>query len=457
MSEDTHVHAEKGEHLPSRPFVVVLTGGPSSGKSSALALLRDRLTARGFQVLTCPENATHFLANSEGFQPEWAGTFKQVQMQRIFLDYQLAQEEAFKAFAALHPTKRAVLLLDCCTLNSRVYVSEDQWKQVLDFPGAKPVNEDELMARYDLVVHMVTCALSSHYEWGPGSNNPARYHTPEQANEQDAKCLQVFGSHPQLRVVPHCERFGDKIEKVVEFVNDALHIEGLIGKRRRRTVQVVDDKALVDMLDRESTSASLVQTIFMDKDMHHSVRRRARISNKAWVDLFHSWKMSVGCGANLEKSLAGATDFLYERRSQVVSPNSPTENYLTRRVIQAEEYYSVVRSQEASAESNSKDRVAQPPAKFVLRFLEGSSYFELLFFVGGRDLICDLSAEETVQLPSCLQFAGKRDLTRQDSGSKRYPLEEINAEVKSEQNTKKRRILRPHSTEEAALFRATHA
>merc|ERR1719221_2188271 len=91
---------------PARPFVVVLTGGPCSGKSSALALLRSRLCARGFQVLTVPENATHFLANSDGFQPEWAGTDTQVQMQRVFLDFQLSQEDAFKAFAHLHPTKR---------------------------------------------------------------------------------------------------------------------------------------------------------------------------------------------------------------------------------------------------------------------------------------------------------------------------------------------------------------
>merc|ERR1719145_468415 len=116
MPEDSKVVVEKGEtgeQSQSRPFVVVLTGGPSSGKSSALALLRDRLTARGFQVLTVPENATHFLANSDGFQPEWAGTYSAVRMQRAFFDYQIAQEEAFKEFAALHPTKRAVVLLDC--------------------------------------------------------------------------------------------------------------------------------------------------------------------------------------------------------------------------------------------------------------------------------------------------------------------------------------------------------
>merc|ERR1719231_2190331 len=194
-----------------RPFVIVLTGGPCAGKTSAMAFLRDRLSKRGFQVLTVPENATHFLANSEGFQPEWAGKPAQVSMQRIFMEYQMAQEDAFKAFAKLHPTKQSILLLDCCTLNSKVYLTDEQWKQVLTLPGHEQLTEQQLFARYDLVIHLVSCAFEGLYEWGPGSNNPGRYHSPEQAKDTDQRCLEVFRAHPQLRVVPHCSKFEDKI------------------------------------------------------------------------------------------------------------------------------------------------------------------------------------------------------------------------------------------------------
>jgi len=137
-----------------KPFVVVLTGGPCSGKSSALALLRDRLSVRGFQVLAVPENATHFLANSDGFQPEWVGTSAQAHMQRLFLDFQIYQEDAFKEFGALHPRKPCVLLLDRCTLDSKIFVSsEQQWQDVLSMPGKPTVSEADLVARYDLVIH----------------------------------------------------------------------------------------------------------------------------------------------------------------------------------------------------------------------------------------------------------------------------------------------------------------
>lgn len=424
----------------SRPFVVVLTGGPSSGKSSALALLRARLTARGFQVLTVPENATHFLANSDGFQPEWAGAYAQVRMQRIFLDYQLAQEEAFKAFASLHPTKRAVLLLDCCTLNSKVYVDDEQWKQVLAFPDRPPTSEEALMGRYDLVVHMMTCALEGHYEWGPGSNNPGRYHTPEQAKEQDDRCLQVFSTHPQLRVVPHCSRFDDKIEKVVEFVNDALHIEGLAGKRRRRTCRVISDAELEVVLSSPTTSASLVTSNFLDAGMQHSVRRRARIPSQAWLELFKGWRQ-LPCGESEDKVAAcmqEATDILFERRSQV---QASATSYMTRRVIHEEDYYAAVQSRVSDGgEGKMKAH------KLVLRFLEGSRYFEILFFFGKEELIVDLSAEEPLILPpGWLQFTSSRDLCRQDSAW-------AATKGDGEEPPRKKRVLRPHSTEEAAYL-----
>jgi len=429
----------------ARPFVVVLTGGPSSGKSSALALLRDRLSARGFQVLTVPENATHFLANSDGFQPEWAGTDHQVHMQRIFLDFQISQEEAFKAFAKLHPTKRAVLLLDCCTINSKVYVSDEQWAKVLKLTGQ---TEEALFARYDLIVHMVTCALEGHYEWGPGSNNPGRYHTPHQAKEQDVRCLEVFGSHHQLRVVPHYPDFKDKIEKVAEFVNDALQIEGLTGRRRRRLCRIVEAETFDELVHRSTTSAALVCSTFLDDGMRHSVRRRARLPSQIWLDAYGQWQeqcgstgdsAATGSTADASSWLAKAVHCSYERRDQIVCPTKRRHSYLTRRVIQEEDYCLSLGSREGDDESDLKSIT-----KLLLRFVHDGQYYELFFFLGRKDLILDYSTE-VQEVPSCLSL-GQHDLEREDSGTT------MPQRIDDGHTPKKRRILRPHSTEEAALF-----
>jgi len=61
------------------------------------------------------------------------------------------------------------------------------------------------------VMHLSTCAKVGEYEWGPGSNNPGRYHTPEEAATLDKTCEDVYNGHKQLRMVPHCPKFEDKL------------------------------------------------------------------------------------------------------------------------------------------------------------------------------------------------------------------------------------------------------
>jgi hypothetical protein len=387
------------ESASSRPFVVVLTGGPCAGKTSAMAFLRDRLSKRGFQVLTVPENATHFLANSEGFQPEWAGKPAQVAMQRIFLEYQMAQEEAFKAFAHLHPTKRSILLLDCCTLNSKVYLTDEQWKQVLQLPGHTRLTEQQLFARYDLVIHMVSCAFEGLYEWGPGSNNPGRYHSPEEAKECDKRSLDVFANHTQVRVVPHFPNFHSKMQQVLHFLNDALHIDGLTGKRCRRQVRVKDVAGLVEVAAQATTTSFLVTSTFLDDQMESSLRRRATVPNQIWLDNFRKLTSTAPlCRTESYddiEAIRDEHDVIYEQRSQIHVRDFAgrgDEGYLTRRLIKADDYY--------AAESVACSK--RSTVKFVLSFVIDHRYYELFFFPSYKDPVLDLS-DDVVRLPAWLE------------------------------------------------------
>mmetsp|Transcript_116585 Transcript_116585/g.329736 ORF Transcript_116585/g.329736 Transcript_116585/m.329736 type:complete len:218 (-) Transcript_116585:105-758(-) len=182
--------SEKLELHPRRPrsMSIVLTGGPCSGKSSILALIRDRLSKRGMQVITVPEYATHFFANSDGFQPAWVGAQEEQNLQDIFLRYQVTQENMFHEYAALN-TKPSVLLLDRAVLDQKVFTSSEEiWQSALD---KNNVTEEQLLSRYDMVMHLGTCAKAGDYQWGPGSNNPGRYHTPDEAAALDKKCEEV--------------------------------------------------------------------------------------------------------------------------------------------------------------------------------------------------------------------------------------------------------------------------
>lgn len=366
-----------------------------------MAFLRDRLSKRGFQVLTVPENATHFLANSEGFQAEWAGKSAQVQMQRIFLEYQIAQEDSFKAFANLHPTKRSILLLDCCTLNSKVYLTDEQWQQVLTLPGHAPLTEQQLFARYDLVIHMVSCAFEGVYEWGPGSSNPGRYHSPEEAKECDKRSLQVFANHPQVRVVPHFPDFQSKQQQLLHFLNDALHIDGLAGKRRRQQVRVSDINALLAVASQTTTSSFIVTSTFLDEHMEKSLRRRATVPNQVWLDNLRKLTSTTPLCRTQSfddiEALRDGQDVIYERRShvctKVMTGSSQEESYLTRRLIKADDYYA----------AESVAGVGHSTVKFVIGFVVDHSYYELFFFPGYKHPVLDMS-DDVDTLPAWLEL-----------------------------------------------------
>merc|ERR1719162_760585 len=104
----------------------------------------------------------------------------------------MMQESMFRDFAALN-TKPSVLLLDRGVMDQKVFTSSDKiWQSALNRSN---VTEKELLDRYDLVMHLGTCAKVGDYEWGPDSNNPGRYHSPEEAAKMDKTCEAAYHEH----------------------------------------------------------------------------------------------------------------------------------------------------------------------------------------------------------------------------------------------------------------------
>lgn len=269
--------SEKPASAANAPLVrVLLTGGPGAGKSSALATLRDRISKRGFQVIVVPENATALLDNSGGYDPAWHGTSMHVRLQQLFLKFQIEQEDTYRHFGELRPSKPHLLLHDRGCLDGRLFCTDQQWNQVLEGVG---VGEEELLKRYDLVIHMTTVAsgMEKLYDYGPGSTNPSRYHTPEQARHADVLAQEIYAGHPRVCVVPNFPEFNEKMEAVVRCVTEAVQVDGLAGPRERRAIAARpgDDDPLRSRaawpVDSEVYD---IQVTFLDVDFTESVRRR---------------------------------------------------------------------------------------------------------------------------------------------------------------------------------------
>jgi hypothetical protein len=201
---------------------IVLTGGPCAGKTTALSEIKDRLTALGVHVVTIPENATQVFENSGGYHPAWAAEQRRghVVLQRALLRFQMDAEKNYLAIARLHAETRgtpAVLLCDRGVFDGKSFVQDAEWDEIL---GAEGLQEEALLERYDMVCHLVTAAKGApeHYEWGPTSRNPSRFHNMEEAIEADQRGLDAWGGHRDLHVVTNETGFGRKVQRVLTLI-----------------------------------------------------------------------------------------------------------------------------------------------------------------------------------------------------------------------------------------------
>jgi len=361
------------------PVSIVLTGGPCAGKSSILALIRDRLRKRGIQVVTVPEYATHFFANSDGFQVEWVGTKKEDGLQDVFLRYQMMQESMFKDFAALN-SKPSVLLFDRAVMDQKVFTSSEKiWYDALK---KNDVTERDLLDRYDMVIHLTTCAKVGDYEWGPGSNNPGRYHNPDEAAELDKKCDEVYAGHKQMRVVPHFPKFQDKVDQVMKYLEDGLGVDGLAGRRQRISVRCTVESVPAEVISQ--SQAFVITSTFLDESLQLSVQRRLRVTVDSWL---------AGLKGEAPKAVdrpisSSHIDQTFEERRSI-----PSDNFLARRVLTEDVYHNQIRL----ARHESVD-------KHVLTFQSETSgqHYELFYFQGaaGVDVVLDFAVGG--ELPSWL-------------------------------------------------------
>ncbi|MCX7966792.1 MAG: ATP-binding protein, partial [Syntrophorhabdaceae bacterium] len=125
-------------------FMIVLTGGPCSGKSSSLAYLTEKLSDHGFMVFVIPETAT--LITNSGIDRRKMDRSKQVSVyEEAIFDMQIAFEEIYKdTVMRIFPDKKKVILLDRGIMDIKAFMPEDDFMGILK---RKRLTEMELRDR----------------------------------------------------------------------------------------------------------------------------------------------------------------------------------------------------------------------------------------------------------------------------------------------------------------------
>jgi len=142
-----------------------------------------------------------------------------IQFEVALVRMQQAVEESFMRVAA-SVSKPAVLLLDRGMADPAAYLPRHLWIDILDAAG---LTEKEIMARYDMVLHLETVAKNA-VEYYTTSNNAARSESVEDACKLDDKVLGCWTSHPQHRVFDNSTDFKGKLDRIINAVGEVLGV-----------------------------------------------------------------------------------------------------------------------------------------------------------------------------------------------------------------------------------------
>jgi thymidylate kinase len=202
---------------------ICLTGGPCSGKTTAIKDLVDLIESKGYKCFVCDEAATSLI--NSGIKPYKDGLTME-DFQRFVIKKQLANEELFDNLASVFPSDKIVILYDRGFGDHSGYVDKDVLEKLLKETTLLP---EEILTRYDYVLFLVSAAKGAieHYQWNDPDkketcNNMARYESPNEAIELDDRLFDAWKSHPQLMVFDNSTDFQTKINNVLFSIEQIL-------------------------------------------------------------------------------------------------------------------------------------------------------------------------------------------------------------------------------------------
>jgi hypothetical protein len=92
------------------------------------------------------------------------------------------------------------------------------WPGPDDFWASVGASREEILRRYDAVIHLRT----PDGKHGYGHQNPLRVETDREASAIDGRILQAWDGHPRRYVIPVMSDFVDKARRVLAIVRDEV-------------------------------------------------------------------------------------------------------------------------------------------------------------------------------------------------------------------------------------------
>lgn len=239
---------------------IVLTGGPCAGKTTALAKIEQDLTNLGYKTFIVGESATELIKS--GIIPIGGEELTLLDFQKLIMRYQFQKEELYKSVIEKYKNRDIVIIYDRGLLDNKAYITKEEFNDVLkdlsNYLGYS-ITEEDIIDRYDMVLHLVTSADGQESSYTL-ENNGARTEEIEEAVRLDKRTMDSWINHPRLRIIDNEKNFNRKIEKVLENIHLLLDNSVTTRKQLKYLVEI-DDRVLEEI--KYNIVSSYIEQIYI--------------------------------------------------------------------------------------------------------------------------------------------------------------------------------------------------
>ena len=267
---------------------IVLTGGPAAGKTTLISrILKEFKQDDGWKVITIPETATELISGF-GIRP-FGNCVSMLDFQYFVIADQLHKEKLALKGAQMVPEENVLIIYDRALFDDKAYITDEQFREILAYFGK---TEQEVLAGYDAVLHLVSCAKGAEFAYNFG--NEARYEPLETAREKDDLTLRAWKDHPNLKVIDNAVDFEDKLRRGIRAIYDCL---GLTAPQEVWHKYLI---AMPDVLALEKTYAAsaidMMQTYLVGTQPNVVLRIRQQKNGQEYL-YFYTEKRYTDAGA----------------------------------------------------------------------------------------------------------------------------------------------------------------
>ena len=248
---------------------VVLTGGPAAGKTTLVSrVLKEFKQEDGWRVITIPETATELISGF-GIKP-FGGCMSMLAFQDFVVADQIHKEKLALDAAQLVPEENILILYDRALMDDKAYVTDEEFAQVIArFDGR---TEERVLANYDLVLHLITCAKGAEFAYDLANN--ARTESIEYAREMDDRTLRAWSAHPNLRIIDNDANFNRKIERALREIYRAVGEVEPMAEKRKYLIAMPDMAAFARAHRAAAIDMTQTYLVMTNPNIERRVRRQ---------------------------------------------------------------------------------------------------------------------------------------------------------------------------------------